>query len=73
MVLNVAGEEYYDGWIDYPGVGKITDSDVADYVIEHTTLFDRIFRPRKVIYATILSEQLLMGVFEKPKKEVWKF
>lgn len=73
MILHVGKEEYGIGWIDYPGVGIITDEDVANFVIKHTTWFDRLFRPRKIIYATILAQDLLMEVREKPTDDNWKF
>ena len=65
-------KEYGEGYIDYPGVGIITDRQVADLVIKHTTLFDRLFRPRKIVSASLWAQTMLMGVVDKPK-EKWKF
>lgn len=65
-------EEWKDGWIDYPGVGKITDQQVAELVYKHTTLFDRIFRPKKIVISALLAQNLLMKVIETPKGK-WRF
>lgn len=66
-------DEWTDGYIDYPGVGIITDKQVAQLVIEHTTLFDRIFRPRKIVCAALLAQTMLMKVVDEPKEKDWKF
>lgn len=65
-------DEYTDSWIEYPGVGKITDDQVADMVIQHTTLFDRLFNPRKICKAALYAQNILMKVEEEPK-EKWLF
>jgi len=62
-----------DGWINYPGIGKITDKQVADLVMEHTTLFDRIFKPRKIVVAGLLAQNILMKIIDEPKDKNWKF
>lgn len=66
-------DEFADGYIDYPGVGIITDKQVANLVIKHTTLFDRIFRPDKIVRAGLLAQNILEKVIEEPKEKNWKF
>ena len=65
-------EEYGEGWIDYPGVGIITDGQVADLVIKHTTWFDWIFRRKKIVSASLWAQNMLMKVVDEPKTK-WKF
>lgn len=64
--------EYSDGWIDYPGVGRITDKQVANLVKQHTHLLDRL-NFRKMVCAGLLAQNILMGVIEPPKKKKWYF
>lgn len=62
-----------DSWIDYPGVGVITDDQVADHVMKHVTIFDLLFRHRKIMDATLCSQCMLMGVIEEPEDKNWKY
>ena len=64
--------EYWDGWIDYPGVGIITDEQVAKFVKQHTHLLDRL-NYRKMVHAGLLAQNILMGVIEQPKMKKWFF
>ena len=66
-------DEWDNGYIDYPGVGIITDKQVADMVMKHTTLFDRLFRPEKLVIAGLLAQNILMKVVETPKEKNWRF
>lgn len=64
-----------DTYADYPGVGKIYDTDVGEYAFKHLRWRDR-FNPKKVGYAVIGSELIAFGVISKdelPKKKNWKF
>ena len=66
---------YDNNWIDYPGVGKIYDKDVAKYAQKHLHWWDR-FDIRKVTEAALMSQTILMGV-AKPEefgdRDNWKF
>lgn len=63
-----------EGYIDYPGVGRITDEDVLNLVKRHSRLIDRL-NPRKMTEMVLLSQCILMGVFDdkNPKDLSWKF
>lgn len=65
-------DEYGKGYVDYPGVGIITDEQVADVVMKYTTLFDRLFRPRKIVAASLWAQTMLMKVVDEPKGK-WMF
>lgn len=60
------------GEIIYPGVGTITDEEVANFVKEHTHWWDRL-DPEFMTRATLLSQNMLMGVCKEPSKKDWKF
>ena len=64
----------YKGYIDYPGVGKIYDSDVYDLIRKHSRIVDRISRS-KMVEMSLLGQCVLMGIFENvdPKDMTWKF
>lgn len=64
----------YEGYIDYPGVGKIYDSDVYDLIRKHSRIIDRISRS-KMVEMSLLGQCVLMGIFENvdPKDMTWKF
>lgn len=66
-------DEWADGYIDYPEIGIITDKQVADMVMKHTTLFDRLFRPEKLVRAGLLAQNMLMKVVETPEEKDWRF
>ena len=72
------------GWSDYPGVGVVRDTDVSRFVMEHTTVFDKLFRPRKIAEAALIAENILFKVFTEDevtktarhsntKKQKWYF
>lgn len=60
-------------WADYPGVGRVTDKEVADFTIKHMSLFDRLFRPRKVAMAALCSQDILFRVLDEPGAKRWKY
>lgn len=62
--------KYSDNYIDYPGVGKITDEEVAKFVKEHTHFWDR-FDYHKMSDAALEAQLFLMKVIEPPKKKRW--
>ena len=64
---------YSDNQIDYPGVGIITDEQVASFVKEHSHWWERLNYHRMCDYA-LLAQTILMGVITKeelPTKEKW--
>jgi len=61
-----------DGYIDYPGKGRITDEMVYDTVIKHSRLIDRL-NPRKWVEMTLYGQCVLMGVVDVPEEDNWKF
>ena len=63
-------KKYSDNYIDYPGVGIITDEDVAKFVKQHTRFFDR-FNYHKMSDAALEAQLFLMGVIKPPKKKRW--
>lgn len=65
-------KEYSDGNIDYPGVGIISDNDVANFVKEHTHWWERL-DAHWVSDCAINAMYMLMEVVEKPKKKKWYF
>lgn len=61
-----------EGYIIYPGVGKITDNDISDFTLKHLKFFDR-FDAKKVAQAGVWSELFLEKCVEEPDKENWKY
>ncbi len=63
-----------NGYIDYPGVGIITDEDVYKMVIKHSRLIDRL-SPRKWVEMTFLAQAFLMKIIEPENANDpnWKF
>ena len=69
------GKQYkMEGYIDYPGVGRIMDEDVLKLVKKHSRLVDRL-NPRKMTEMVLLGQCILMGVIDDkdPKDPSWKF
>lgn len=64
----------YRGFIDYPGVGKITDNDVCELVLNHSRFIDRL-NPYKMVEMSLFGQCILMGLFENldPDDASWKF
>ena len=64
----------FEGYIDYPEVGKIYDSDVYKLILDHSRLIDRLSRP-KMVEMSLLGQNILMGIFDgiDPKDKSWKF
>ena len=76
LIKQIETKRYYGGWIDYPGVGRIYDKDVARYAAKHLHWWDRL-DIRKVTDAVLCSQTILMEVaapeeFSNGKKN-WKF
>ena len=63
--------KYSENCIDYPGVGIITDEQVAKLVREHTHWWDRLDY-HKMTDAALLAQLMLMGIVPQPKKR-WYF
>lgn len=61
-----------NGWIDYPGIGKITDKAVAKFVRQHTHWWTRL-NYDKMVRAGLLAQNMLMKVVETPKAKKWYF
>ena len=51
------------GYIDYPGVGEITDEQVYQLIKKHSRLIDRL-SPRKMVEMAIGGQLILCGIFE---------
>lgn len=65
----------YDRWSDYPGVGRVTDRQVAKYARKRLKFWDR-FNPTKVALAALTAQDILFKVLDKddlPKNPNWKF
>ena len=62
--------KYSKNYIDYPGVGIITDEEVAKFVKQHTHWWDRL-NYHKMTDAALEAELFLMRVVEPPKKKKW--
>lgn len=60
-VKHIEEKRYHGGEIDYPGVGLITDKEVAAYARKHLHWYDR-FDVRKTVEAGLMSQCILMGV-----------
>ena len=63
--------KYSEGWIDYPGVERFTDGDVAKLIKDHTHWWDRLDY-HKVSDCSIAAQLILMKVVEPPKKKKWQ-
>ena len=61
-----------DCYADYPGVGKVYDKDVADFVVKHLRFID-FFNPKKIAVAAIYAQLMLFGVEEMPKDPNFKW
>ena len=64
----------FGGWINYPGVGIITDEEVYKLVKNHSRLIDRL-NGAKMTEMVLFGQNILQGVFSKidPKDKSWKF
>ena len=69
---NKRSNRYSTGWADYPGVGRIYDTDVAKYVRRHTHWWDRLDY-HKMCDCAQLAFGILAGYIEKPKKKNFEF
>ena len=63
--------KYSEAYSEYPGVGKITDKQIAEFVRQHTHWWDRLDY-HKVSDASQMAFLMLAGVVETPK-EKWYF
>ena len=65
--------EYSNAYIDYPGVGIITDEDVYKLVRAHTHWWDRLNYKHMVDYG-LCAQNILMGVYKvKDPSKKWYF
>lgn len=62
----------YDGYSDYPGVGKVFDSQIVGFVVKHLRITD-YFNPRKIALAGIYAQLMLFGVVEMPEDPDFKW
>ena len=63
----------YEGYIDYPGVGVIKDSDVYKLIKNHSRIIDRMSKT-KMVEMSLLGQCILMGVIDvNPEDKSWKF
>lgn len=64
----------FDGYIDYPGKGRIYDKDVWKLIQRHSRLRDRL-NPAKMVEMSLLGQCALMGVIEDmdPNDPTWMF
>ena len=65
----------YDRWSDYPGVGRVTDRQVAKEVRKRLKFWDG-FNPTKVSLAALTAQDILFKVLDGddlPKDPNWKF
>jgi hypothetical protein len=64
----------YEGYIDYPGVGIIKDSDVYELIKRHSRFIDRLCG-WKMTEMTLLGQTILMGIWPdcKPNDPSWTF
>ena len=60
-----------ESWIDYPGKGKIYDSEVAKFTLKHLRFRDML-NPEKIIKAGLVAQEVLMGCIDEPKGK-WYF
>ena len=65
-------KRYSDCWCDYPGVGKIYDTDIAAFVRKHTHWWDRLDY-HKICDCAQMTFDMLAGVIPMPKKKNWYF
>lgn len=70
--LRKPGERYSQMWSDYPGVGKIYDTDIAAFVKKHTHWWDRLDY-HKMCDCAHMAFDLLAGVVPMPEKGKWYF
>jgi hypothetical protein len=64
--------KYSESWIDYPGVGKITDEDVRKFVREHTHWWQRLNYKHMVDWG-LCAQNILMGVYKVKEPDKWYF
>ena len=71
---NVMLNMKYDGWVDYPDVGRITDKDVHKVVKDHSRLIDRL-SSKRMVEMTLFAQNVLMKLFDglDAKDKSWKF
>jgi len=64
----------YEGYIDYPNVGKIYDAAVYKLILSHSRWIDRLSK-LKMVEMSLLGQCILMNLFENvdPKDPSWKF
>lgn len=66
------GTDAVGGWIDYPDVGVIYDKDVAEFVVRHLSLKDRL-NTRKIAIAALYAQLMLMKVVDMPEDPDFKW
>lgn len=73
MVGNVVFMQM-NGWIDYPGIGRIYDSEVYRLIVNHSRLIDRLI-PARMVEMSLFGQNILMGLYPNidPFDLSWKF
>ena len=63
-----------EGYIDYPGKGRIYDKDVLKLIQNHSRLIDRL-NPAKMVEMSLIGQCVLMGIFDdmNPDDPTWMF
>lgn len=63
-----------EGYIDYPGVGVISDEDVYKLVVKHSRFIDRLSKA-KMVEMSLLGQTILMRIYKNvdPNDMSWKF
>lgn len=64
--------KYSTGYMVYPGVGKVTDEMIAEYVHQHTHWWDRLDY-HKISDASQIAALILCGLVSEPKQKRWFF
>ena len=74
MEVNDMAKFIFDGAIDYPEIGEITDEDVYQLIKDHSRFIDRI-NHAKMVEMTLLGQCILMRLYSNidPKDKSWRF
>ncbi len=64
----------YQGYIDYPGIGKIYDHEVWQLIKDHSRFVDRL-STKRMTEMSLLGQCILMKIFDDvdPNDPSWTF
>ena len=65
------GKRYSDSWTTQPRTGRVTDEDIARYVIKHTYLWDRL--DTHFVSDCVLEATDILWGYVKPPEGKWFF